>query len=87
MPLIEAELSFFQMQLKGVFGDAVEFLQAALCITSEGFDAIDMMAAGDELVDAALHPEMLVEADVDPAVIAAPAVAVNHAFLRWLYRG
>ena len=35
---------------------------------------------GDEFVFAVVHPEMLVEAQIDQAIIAAPAVGMDHAF-------
>ncbi len=60
------------------FFDAVEFGEATLGKTPEGFDAIDVNATGSEglgLVDA----DVFVVADIDQAVIAAPVIGEHDA--------
>lgn len=60
--MVKAELGFFQLRFEGVFGDAIEFLQPALCVAPERFYAINMAMLGGEFVFAMVHSEMHVEA-------------------------
>ena len=79
MTVIEAILRFFQVKIKRMLGHPVELHQATLGITPKALDAVDVNVASGELVVAVVDPQMLVKADIDQAVIAAPAVRVNHA--------
>ena len=77
--VIEAIFRFFQMEIKRMLGHPVELHQATLGVTPKALDAVDVNAAPGELVVAVVDPQMLVKADIDQPVIAAPAVRVNHA--------
>ena len=48
--MIEAELCFFEMEVEGMFGDAVELEQAAFSEAPEAFDAVDVLRSAGELV-------------------------------------
>ena len=41
--MIESKLTLFDKQVEVLFGDAVVFLQDALCLIPEVFDAIDVV--------------------------------------------
>jgi hypothetical protein len=71
--MIEAELCFFEMEVEGMFGDAVELEQAAFGEAPEAFDAVDVLWSAGELVVGVADPEVLVEAEIDQAVVTSPA--------------
>jgi len=79
MPEVEPELALFQMQVKGMFGNAVELRQPAFGKAPERLNAIDVMLSSDEFVVAVVDPEMLVKADVHQPIVATPAVGVDDA--------
>jgi len=79
MSMIEPELALFQMQVEGLFGDAVELRQSAFGKAPKGFNAVDMMPSPDELVVAVIDPEMFVKTNVYQPVVAAPAIGVDDA--------
>lgn len=76
--MVETELGFLQVQIEGVSGDAVELEQALFGEAPEALDAVDMARAGGELVVSVVDPEMCVEVQIDQAVVAPPAVGVQH---------
>ncbi len=78
--MIEAELCFFEMEVEGMFGDAVELKQAAFREAPEAFDAVDVLRSAGELVVGVADPEVLVEAEIDQAVVTSPAVGMEHGF-------
>lgn len=43
--MVEAKFTLFQVQVKGLVGYTVEFLQAAFGVTPEIFNAVDMHLA------------------------------------------
>jgi hypothetical protein len=57
--------------------DAVELLQAMLGEAPETLDAVDVVRPAGELVLPVIDSVMLRVADIDQAVVAAPAVAVD----------
>jgi len=79
MPVVEPELAFFQMQVKSMFGNAVELRQSAFGKAPKRLNAIDVMFPPGELVVTVADPEMLVKADVHQPVVATPAVGVDDA--------
>ena len=76
--MIEAEFTFFQMQQKRVFGHARELVQPALGEAPERLDAVDVGRVLHVLVPAVKHAVVAGVAHVDQAVVAAPAVGVDH---------
>ena len=58
---------------------AVELHQPALGVAPKALNAVDMNAAPGEFVVAVVDPQVLVKPHIDQAVVAAPAVGVNHA--------
>ena len=72
--MVEAELGFFEMEVEGMFWDAVELEQAAFDETPEAFDSIDVMRSADELVLPVADSKVLVEAEIDHAIVASPAI-------------
>jgi len=63
MSMIEPELRLFQMQIEGVFGNAVELCPPPFGNAPEGLDAVDVMLSPGELVVTMVDPEMFVKAD------------------------
>ena len=65
--------------------DAVELGEPSFGEAPEGLDAVDMhTVALGEFMLAVVDPQMLVVADIDESVVAAPAVGVDDAFQRHL---
>ena len=79
MAVIKAKFSLLQVQIKSVPWHAIELRQAAFGITPKALDAVNVNTAPGELVVAMVDPQVLVKTHIDQAVIAAPAVGVNHA--------
>lgn len=70
------------MQVESVSRDAIELLQATLGKAPEAFDAINISRASDELIRAMIDSEVFRVSDINQAVIAAPAIRVDHSFSR-----
>ena len=77
--VIEPELTFFEVQVEGSFRDTMELHQPPFRERPEGLDAVDVGPATSEFVLSVLHPEVLLVAEIDQAVIPAPSVGVNDA--------
>jgi len=75
--MIEAELTFLEVQRKSRLGDAVEAGQAGLGVGPEALDAVDVAAVGGELVLAVVDPQVFGVAQIDQAVVAPPVVGVD----------
>ena len=78
--MIEPILAFLQMQIEGAIGDAIELLKPALGKAPEALYSIDVMLATSELILTMIDPEVLCIADINQAVITAPAVRVDDRF-------
>lgn len=76
--MIESKFSFFQMQVKRMFGHAVKLGQAALCIAPERLNTIDMPLTIRKLIFPMMHPKVLIKANIHQAIVAAPAIGMNH---------
>ncbi len=76
--MVKAEFSFFQMQVEGDDGYSVELLQPAFGITPERFNAVDMMLAPRKFIGTVVHSKVFIKTDIYQAIIAAPAIRVNH---------
>src|ERR1039458_8626397 len=76
--MIEAELGLFEVEIEGMFWDAVELEQASLGEAPETFDTVDMMRSAGELIVSVADPEVLVEAQIDEAIVSSPAIGMEH---------
>ena len=76
--MVESEFSFFQVQVKRMFSDAVKLFQATLCVAPERFNAVDMPVSIRKLILAVMHPEVLVKTNFDQSIIAAPAIRMKR---------
>ena len=76
--MIKPELGLFQVQQEGVFGHALELLEAGFGEASKRLDAVDVRGALHEFVPAVADAKVAVEADIHQPVVAAPAVGINH---------
>ena len=63
--MIESEFAFFQMQVKGRFGDAVKFHQSSFRIGPEGFDAIYVTATLGKFILAMGYAIVLFKAKIN----------------------
>ena len=77
MPVVKAELGFFQVQIKGLGGNAIELGEPSFGVAPERLNAVDVVFAPCEFVVAVVDPEVLVKADVDQAVIATPTIGMD----------
>ena len=77
MVIIEAKFTFFQVQTKCPFTHPSKLAKAAFSKPPEAFNAIDVDPPAHELIVPMHHLEMLAIADINQAIIAAPAVGVN----------
>ena len=77
--MVEVEFAFLEVQVEGVSGHALERGEAMLGIGLEALDAVDVVGALGEPVVGVVDPKVLGIAHVDEAVIAAPAVGMDHA--------
>jgi hypothetical protein len=78
--LVESELCFFEVEVEGMFGDAIELEQASFGEAPEAFDPIDMVLPASEFVVGVVDPEVLVEAEIDQAIVASPTVGMEDGF-------
>ncbi len=76
--MIESKFGFFEVQVEGTPGHAIELGQAPLRKAPEGLDTVDMPFTVGELILPMMHSEVLVKADIDQPVITAPTVRVDH---------
>ena len=74
--VVISPFGFLEVQVKGVLGEALELRQADLGQPPEALDAVDVNGALGELVAGMIDAEVAV-AEVDQAVVAAPAVGVD----------
>jgi len=68
------------VQIECLTRDAIELLKPSLCKAPEAFDAVDMCCASDELIGGVIDSEMLRIANINQAIVAAPAVTVDDSF-------
>lgn len=76
-PMIESQLSFLEMQLKGALGQAVELGHPSFFITPAALNAVDVSFARGELISIVVNSEMIVETDIKQAIVTGPAVRMN----------
>jgi len=77
--VVEPELGLFEVQVKGGIGQAVELHQPGLGKSPEGLDAVDVVLAVDELVNAMLDAMVFLVTQIDQAVVTPPVVGVDDA--------
>jgi len=75
--MVEAEFSFFKVEIKGLFRDAVELCQPSFCVAPEALDTVDMSFSTGKLISAMIDSKMLVEADIDQAIVPTPAIRMD----------
>ena len=66
------------MQIEGAIGDSIKLLESALCHTPEALNAVDMRVAASKLISPVLDAKVFRVANIYQAIIATPAVTVNH---------
>ncbi len=77
MPVVEAPLALFQVQIESGRRHAIELLQPTFGIAPETLDAVDMRRASNELVLPMMDAIMFRVPDINESVITAPPVGVN----------
>ena len=68
------------MEVKSVFCQPSKAHKARLCEGPEAFNAINMWVFIGKFIVAMLHPKVLLIAQVNQAIVAAPAVRVDNTF-------
>src|ERR1017187_6339895 len=76
--MVESKFSFFQVQVKRMLGHAIELGQATFCVAPERFNAVDMPFSVSKLILTMMHPEVLVKTNINQAIIATPAIRMDH---------
>ena len=80
MSLVESGLCFFEVEVEGMFGDVIELEQASFGEAPDAFDPIDRVLPASEFVVGVVDPEVLVEAEIDQAIVASPTVGMEDGF-------
>ena len=78
--MVKSKFALFEMQVKSAWAHSPEPGEAAFGVAPEALDAVDMGSPVDEFIAAMIDPEVLPVADIDEAVVAAPAVGIDDAF-------
>ena len=78
MAMVETKLRFLQMQVEGVSRQTFELSEPVLGEAPKGFDAVDVIFPVGELILTMADAEVFGIANVDEAVVADPAIGVNH---------
>ena len=78
MPIIESKLALFEMQVESLFPDAVKLPQAGFREAPKALNTVDVTLASGELIRAVMYAKVLLEAKVHQAVVALPAIGMNH---------
>lgn len=76
--MVESKLRFFEVQLEGTLGQAIEPGHASLCLAGEIFDTVDVAFARGEPIGTVVHSEMLVETDIKQTIVIRAAFRMNH---------
>ena len=80
---LPAPLAFFEVQIKHVFREAVEFAQSTFREGPERFDPVDVNATSfRKFVLAMIHSVMTIEAHIHEPIIAAPAIGIDDRISR-----
>ena len=74
--MVVSPFGLLEMEVEGVSRQALELGQPALGQAPEAFDAVDMDGAFGELVAGMVDADVAI-AEVDQAVVAAPAIGVD----------
>jgi hypothetical protein len=80
VPVIESELAFLEVEIKGCFWDPVELHKTPFRIGPERFDAIDVAFAVGKLIGSMVDTIMLFVAQINQAIVTTPRVGVNDTF-------
>ena len=78
--MIESKLTLFEVKIESRFVHTSEFNQSDFSRGPKRFYTVDMRLASDKFIVAVMHTEMFVVAEINQAIVAAPAVRVNDAF-------
>jgi hypothetical protein len=79
--MIEAKLTFLEMQKEGRFAHPAEPSQSGFGITPEALDSINVRRSSGKLITAMTDPIMFFVSQVHKPFISLPAIRVNDAFL------
>lgn len=82
LSIIETIFALFQMQIKSMLRDTVEFLQPSFRRRPETFYPVNMVVADGKLIARMIDSKVFRVADINQSVITAPAVRVNDALRR-----
>ena len=66
------------MQLKGTLCDPVELGKPSSGKTPKRLNAVDMSNAPSEFIIAMIDAVMFIKANIDQAIVATPAMCMNH---------
>ncbi len=76
--MIKTIKRFFQVQIKSLLRDSIEFLQASFGRRPKTFDAVNRRRAIHKFIGTVINPQMFCIADINQSIVAAPLVRVNY---------
>ena len=82
--MIKTKFGFFQVQIEGMFGYTIELSQTSFSETPERLDTINMPLTTGKLIVTMVNPEVLIKADIDQSVIAAPSIGMDYGIGRYM---
>jgi hypothetical protein len=77
--MVKPKLTLFEMQVEGRWAHSTEANQARFGVTPETFNAVDVSTTFSEFVLAMIDAKVLAITDIDQAIVATPAVRIDHA--------
>lgn len=77
--MVETELCFLEVQMEGVFGNDLELGELEFGISPEALHAIDVRLFVGKFVSTILNAQVFGVADIDQAIVAAPAIGMDDA--------
>lgn len=82
--MIKTKFGFFQVQIESMFGHTIELSQTSFSETPERLDTINMPLTTGKLIVTMVNPEVLIKADIDQSVIAAPSIGMDYGIGRYM---
>lgn len=77
--MVEPELTLFQMKIERMFVHTTKSREAGFGEAPEAFNPVDMGSTSGKFIAPMIDPKVLAVADIDQAIVPAPAVGVDDA--------
>ena len=77
--MVESKFCLLQVQFKFTFFNSVKFHQTMLCKAPKRLNSVDVLWTSNKLIISMIDPKVLINTNVNQAVIASPSIGVNDA--------